>query len=203
MMRLETLAAAALMTFFALGGAYFSQAGNTAAEERSRSPASLYWLDIALTDQHGETIPLDRYEGHPVMISMFYASCPHICPMLVSTVQRLESELGTAARKDLRVIMVTFDDMNDTPEKLQEVARRHDVDESRWTFARASSSDVRKLAAALGIQYRRLPDGNYNHSTIITLLAPDGTPLARTSNLGTLDDAFFTELKKATHAGNH
>ena len=42
---------------------------------------------------------------------------------------------------------------------------------SRWTLAHADAAAVRRIAAALSIQYRQLPDGQFSHSTIISALA--------------------------------
>lgn len=170
----------------------------TAALAQSPPPDSIYLLPMPLTDQSAKETRLDRYRGQPVLVSMFYGSCPHVCPMLISTVQRMERELTPTQRKKLRVLMVSIDPERDTPPKLAELAERHHADLSRWTFARASEPDVRKLAALLNIQYRRLPDGDYNHATVITLLDAEGRIAATTSSLLRLDADFLRQLGAAT-----
>jgi protein SCO1/2 len=118
--------------------------------------------------------------------------------MLISTIQRFELGLPEANRKRLRVLMVSLDPERDTPAKLTEVAQRHRVDAARWTMARAEAGDVRRLAAALGIQYRQLPDGEFNHSTVITLLDPQGRLVKQTSALLRLEPEFTAALEAAT-----
>jgi len=159
---------------------------------------SVYQLSLALTDQGGTPAALERYRGKPVLISMFYGSCPHVCPMLIATIQRYERELPEAQRKKLRVLMVSIDPARDTPAKLTEVAARHRVDLARWTLARTDAASVRKLAAVLNIQYRQLPDGEFNHSTVITLLDAEGRPLRQTSSLLRPDAEFSAALTAAT-----
>lgn len=159
---------------------------------------SIYQLNIPLTDQSAAATTLDRYRGQPVVISMFYGSCPHVCPMLISTIQRYERELPEARRGRLRVLMVSIDPQRDTPARLAEVAGRHRVDGKRWTLARADAAAVRKLAAALNIQYRELPDGEFNHSTVLTLLDPSGRIVRQTSSMGKPDAEFSDALKAAT-----
>ena len=159
---------------------------------------SLYQLAMPLTDQAGKPATLDLARDHPVLITMFYGSCPHVCPMLISTMQRLERELPEANRGRLRVLMVSLDPERDTPAKLTEVAARHRVDLARWTLARAEPKDVRRLAAALNIQYRQLPDREFNHSTVITLLDAQGRIRKQTSSLLRLDPEFAGALKAAT-----
>lgn len=159
---------------------------------------SLYQLQLDLEDQAGMATTLDRYHGQPVVISMFYGSCPHVCPMLISTIQRYERELPEAQRRQLRVLMVSIDPARDTPARLAEVAGRHGVDAMRWTLARTDAASVRKLAAALNIQYRQLPDGEFNHATVITLLDATGRPLRATSSMLRPDPEFSGALKAAT-----
>ena len=159
---------------------------------------SLYQLRLTLTDQAGAATTLDRYRGQPVLISMFYGSCPHVCPMLIATMQRYERELPEAQRGRLRVLMVSLDPARDTPAKLTEVAERHRVDLGRWSLARTDAVSVRKLAAALNIQYRQLPDGEFSHATVITLLDGDGRPLRATASMLRPDADFSAALKKAT-----
>jgi protein SCO1 len=170
---------------------------------RAAAPAplpgdSLYQLRIALTDQAGAATTLDRYRGQPVVVSMFYGSCPHVCPLLIATIQRYERELPEVQRGRLRVLMVSLDPARDTPAHLTEVARRHRVDLQRWTLARTDAGAVRKLAAALNIQYRQLPDGEFNHSTVITVLDGDGRPLRQTSAMLRPDAEFAAALQAAT-----
>lgn len=159
---------------------------------------SLYQLSLPLTDQSGKAVSLDLYAGGPVLVTMFYGSCPHVCPMLIATAQRYERELPEAGRKRLRVLMVSLDPDRDTPAKLTEVAQRHRVDLARWTLARAGADDVRRLAAALGIQYRKLPDGEFSHATVITLLDAQGRIVKQTSGLLRPDAEFSAALEHAT-----
>jgi len=159
---------------------------------------SVYQLRVPLTDQSGVATSLDRYRGQPVLVSMFYGSCPHVCPMLIATMQRYERELPEAQRGRLRVLMVSLDPARDTPAKLTEVAERHRVDLARWTLARTDAASVRKLAAVLNIQYRQLPDGEFSHATVITLLDGNGRPLRATSSMLRPDADFSAALKKAT-----
>jgi protein SCO1/2 len=58
------------------------------------------------------------------------------------------------------------------------------VDESRWRFVRAPDLTVREIAAVLGIKYRRMPDGRFNHSSAITLLDPSGVIQSRVEGIG-------------------
>ena len=45
---------------------------------------SIYALSASLVDQRGRQVGLDLFRGHPVLISMFYATCPDACPPIPS-----------------------------------------------------------------------------------------------------------------------
>lgn len=157
---------------------------------------SIYQLKVALTDQDGEQIGLDRAAGQTTIISMFYASCPHICPMLVNSVQMLERSLPEKERGKLRVLFVSLDPADD-PQALSAVISKHGVDAKRWTLARASADDVRLVAAALGVRYKQLPDKSFSHSTILTLLDAQGRVVRRTESFTDPELEFRSALAAA------
>lgn len=156
---------------------------------------SLYQLQLQLTDQSGNQVGLDTFRGQPVLISMFYGSCPYVCPLTINTIQKTEQALDPAIRKGLRVLLVSLDSEQDTPAKLAEVAIRQNVDTSRWKLARAEAADVRKLAAVLGVRFRKLPDGEFNHSTVIALLDADGVRIFSSNQLGQTDPALLEKVR--------
>lgn len=159
---------------------------------------SLYQLELELTDQDGARFTLDAFRGQPVLIGMFYADCPYVCPLTINTLQKTEAALNEAARAQLRVLLVSLDPERDTPEKLADVARRQKVDTTRWKLARTDGAGVRKLAAVLGVRFRKLPDGEFNHSTIITLLDREGVQVTSSSQLGEADPALLEKIRGLT-----
>ena len=52
----------------------------TSAHTSDLPETSIYHLDVTMTDQQGTAVSLDAFRGHPVVISMFYATCPNVCP---------------------------------------------------------------------------------------------------------------------------
>lgn len=157
---------------------------------------SVYRLPIELTTQAGERVGAALNHGRPTLVTMFYGSCTHACPLIVATLQMIERELGSAERAQTRVLMVSIDPDRDSPASLRALAERHRIDTARWTLAHASSGDVRSLAAVLGVRYRALPDGEFNHSTVLALLDRQGRIVARTSTLGQPDEGFMEQLRR-------
>lgn len=159
---------------------------------------SIYRLDLALVDQDGHGLMLRERRGAPLLIAMFYTSCPYMCPLIVESIKRSEHALDDDARARLRVVLVSFDSARDTPPVLKSTAEKRHIDLARWTLTRAEPADVRRLAAVLDVQYRALPDGGFNHSGVMTLLDVDGRIAARTDKLGDVDEEFLAAVQKAT-----
>ena len=158
--------------------------------------ASLYQLHEKLLSQDGKAIDLDLYRGKPVLVTMFYASCPATCPLIIDTLRAVERKLDEPKRNQLRVLLVSIDPERDTPAALRKLADERHIDTSRWTLAHADAAAVRRIAAALSIQYRKLPDGQFSHSAIISALAVDGKIVAQSAELGHADP----ELLKVVNA---
>lgn len=159
---------------------------------------SIYRVSAQLTDASGHEFAFAEAAGHVRMASMFYTSCGYVCPMLIEQIRRIEASLDEAERARLRVLLITVDPERDTPEALAALAKKRHIDTTRWTLAQPTPNELRKLAAVLDVQYRQLPDGEFNHSSVISLIDPQGRVLARTSALGdTLDADFLAALRKA------
>ena len=152
---------------------------------------SIYQLSVPFTDQLGQTSKLEDWRGKPVMISMFYSSCQFVCPRIVEALKRTEEGLATK----VPVLMVSFDPVRDDTAALKAMADERHIDAKRWTLARTDARNVRKFAAMLGIQYRELPSGEFNHSSVIILLDAEGRIVGKTATLGEADPAFVKLAK--------
>ena len=135
---------------------------------------SIYQLKTISTDQDGKSTALGVYEGHPVVISMFYASCPYSCPALIDRLKLFEKNLDENTKKNVRFLLISFDPENDTPEELQKIMQKYHLDASRWKLLQAEENQVREIAAVLGIKYRKTQDGGFNHSSLISILDKEG-----------------------------
>ena len=162
------------------------------------SPGSIYNLNVTLTDAYGAQRGLDVHRGHPVLVTMFYGSCPVACPLLIDTMRSIERTASPADRERLRMLLISIDPERDTVANLSALSTSRKLDGPRWTLARTDTASVRKIAAVLGIQYRKLPDGDYNHSSIVTLLTPEGEIVAQSSQLGKADPEVLAALAKIT-----
>ncbi|MBS0589744.1 MAG: SCO family protein [Proteobacteria bacterium] len=161
---------------------------------------SVYHVDATLTDQHGKTRRFDEGRGKPVIASMFYSSCKFVCPLIIDSVRKTERTLTDAEREHLGVLLVSLDPDKDTPAVLGQLANKRHIDSPRWHLARAEAPDVRRIAAVLGVQYKRLDDGEFSHSSVLILLDAQGRIVARSEKLGDVDPDFLAAVRKTLQA---
>ena len=161
---------------------------------------SVYQLNVPLTDQDGTRSNWRDGTPGPRIVSMFYTRCDYVCPMLFEGIRSLESSLPASARQQLRVGLITLDPARDDVAALKKTADQRAGDPSRWRVYRTDEADVRKLAGLLGIQYRRLNDGEFNHSTVMILLDTHGVELARTNHIAKSDPVFLKAVLNAAQA---
>jgi len=157
---------------------------------------SIYRLAATLTDQDGRSFELASLQGTPVLASMFYSACDMVCPMIFETVHATLRALPAADRAAVRMLMVSFDPARDTTAALKKVAQDRGCD-GQWLLARADDATVRKIAAVLGTQYRKLANGEFNHSTTLYALDRQGRIAARSGKLGGADPALVGAVRKA------
>lgn len=159
---------------------------------------SLYQLALPLVDQHGAHFDWRALRGTPRVVGMFYTSCQYTCPLIVESGKAIQRQLTPAQRDRLGLVLISMDPARDAPPALQHVADRHRVD-AHWTLATPRAADVRAVAGVLGIRYRQLAGGDFNHTAALVLLDADGRELARTEQVGTVPDpAFVAAVRKAT-----
>jgi protein SCO1/2 len=144
---------------------------------------SVYDLGLQVRDADGVVRGLDELRGHPVVASMFFASCTSACPLLIYKLKQLEAAAPPELRADLRVLLVSFDPARDQPAVLVDVARRNEVDPRRWRISVApDEASARAIAAVLGIRYRLGAGGMFDHTTAVTVLDRQGEVRGRSED---------------------
>ena len=126
-------------------------------------------------DSNAVAVETADFLGQPLVISMIYTSCHHICPTLTThlsdVVDIAEEALGEGA---FTVLTVGFDTEFDTPNQLAMFAAQRGIDSTRWHFLSTDAHTVKELADELGFLYRRSPRG-FDHMTQTTVTDASGT----------------------------
>ena len=177
-------------------------AATALAQAPARKPAplpgdSVMRLDDRFVDQDGRSFTLAQRRGKPQLVTMFYSSCKYACPLLIDSGKGVEHALTPAQRGKLQILYLSFDPVRDQPKKLAALAAQRKLDRTRWTLATTDAAGVRRTAAVLGVRYRQLDNGEFNHSSQLILLDREGRVLARTDKLGPIADPEFIAKVKA------
>jgi protein SCO1 len=126
--------------------------------------------EAVFTDSLGQTRRLSDYRGKPLVVSLIFTSCAHICPATTQQLRRGVQVARQALGEDsFRVVTIGFDTHRDTPAMMAEYARRQGVRESGWDFLATDAETIERLSAYLGFRFYPA-GGGFDHliqSTII------------------------------------
>ena len=143
-------------------------------EATAISDASLYQTESHWTTQDHEVIRLKKFQGKIVITTMIFTTCTYACPQIIADLKAIESALTPMARDSVTFVLITMDVERDTPEVLGAFAKTMMIDKHNWVFLHGSADDTREFAALVGINYKKMSDGSYSHSNIITVLNAKG-----------------------------
>lgn len=160
---------------------------------------SIYQLESTFSDQSGQEFQLANRRGKPQLVAMFYTSCKFVCPLIVDSAKGVERALSLDEKDRLSILLVSMDPARDDTAALKFIADKRKLDAAHWTLARTDERGVRKLSALLGVRYRALADGEFNHTSTLFLLDTQGRKIASSSQLGGVPEpAFMAAVRAAT-----
>lgn len=151
-----------------------SEAVEVDGPEDALGDGSLHDLDMSWRDQDGRARTIAGLGGRPLVVAMVYTTCAHTCPLILADLKQLEGALTPAQREGMTFVLVSLDPEHDTPAQLNRFASDSRLDPARWTLLTGTDTDVRMLAAALGVRYRPGADGEIAHSNALTIVDADG-----------------------------
>ena len=126
-------------------------------------------------DGKGQTITLDSLRGRPVVISLIYTSCYHVCPTITTNLAKVVAIARDALGHDsFSVLTIGFDTPNDTPDRMRTFARARGIEDQDWHFVSASAETMRDLSQDVGFSYFSSPKG-FDHMIQATILDGQGT----------------------------
>lgn len=147
---------------------------NAAALKISQAVIGHALGDYQFTDSQGQTVKLSDYRGKPLVVSLVYTSCYHVCPAITRHLHKMINVAQQALGADsFAVITIGFDVPHDTPQAMRDFARRQDVDLPQWRFLSTDAASIERLTKDLGFIYFASPKG-FDHLTQVTLIDPQG-----------------------------
>lgn len=129
---------------------------------------------VRLTLADGTQLGFEELRGRPLLLSLVYTSCYHVCSGLTlrlrETVKVARQALGAEA---FTVVTVGFDTPNDTPERMQAYARERGAVQPGWYFAGTDAAGIERLAGMVGFTWFPSPKG-FDHVTQTTIIDAGG-----------------------------
>ena len=130
--------------------------------------------DLLLYDRQGRPVKLSDYQGRPLLISMIFTSCHHVCPAITRHLATaLESAREAMGENSFQVLTVGFDTAVDTPDAMRVFAKKQGVDDPNWAFLSGSTENVASMVDNIGFVYFPSPRG-FDHINQVTVVDRDG-----------------------------
>jgi len=100
--------------------------------------------EFELVDASGKAVGSRTLAGHPWVADLVFTKCSGICPVMSQEMRRLQDQ--TTDVPGLRLVSISVDPANDTPDALESYAARFGADRSRWFFLTGDPATIRRLA---------------------------------------------------------
>ncbi len=164
----------------AMTSARASAAGLPFPAERIRTalPAPRF----TLTDQEGRAFRSDSTRGRVVLLTGVYSRCGFTCPMILRGAREALRPLPPDERARVDVVAITLDPSHDTPERLAEMARSHNISAPGFRLLTGPAPVVERTLDELSIaRTRNAQTGVIDHANVYVLLDREGRVAYRLS----------------------
>lgn len=131
--------------------------------------------DFALTDQTGQRVALSQFAGKVVALTFIYTSCPlpDYCFRLSNNFGRLNKRFADRMGRDLVLLSITFDPVNDQPKILAKYASTWKADPESWHFLTGTLPDVKAVCRLFGLNFWQ-DEGLLTHSLHTVIIDRQG-----------------------------
>jgi protein SCO1 len=157
---------------------------------------------VELVTADGGRLTFEELRGRPVVLSLVYTSCYHVCSGLTLRLRETVKVAREALGGDtFTVVTVGFDTPNDTPERMQSYARERGAIQPGWYFAATDGAGIERLATNVGFTYFPSPKG-FDHVTQTTILDARGRVVLQVYGEDFAPPLVVEPLKKLVWGGN-
>jgi protein SCO1/2 len=157
---------------------------------------SILQLGSEWKNQKGQSVKLSNLQGSPRLVVMLFTRCETACPLIVEDLKALTKQLKEKQKEKIKVSFFSLDSFRETPESLATFSAKRKLPQD-WELYTSNADAVSELAAALGVRYKRLPNGDYIHSNVIYLLNANGEIIAQKDGIKSPGAEFVKQMKSA------
>ena len=163
-----------------------------AASTASPETARIRFADVALLDQDGKVVSLEKdlVSNKIVVMGFIYTSCTTVCPVVSSIMGKVQKQLGGRVGSDVQLVSISVDPLRDDPKRLADYARQFQNGPG-WSWLTGSAPSINDTLKGLGAQSPDLK----NHAPLI--MVGDGNSSHWTRYYGFTDpQVLITEINK-------
>jgi protein SCO1/2 len=155
-----------------------------AAPGAGRYTADYTVPNVKLVRDDGKSVsfPEELNDGRPVVMNFVFTSCTTICPVLSQTFERLQDKLGKD-RESVRLVSISIDPEQDTPERLTEFAKRYHAGKE-WRHYTGTLQAIIATQRAFDV-YR---GDKMAHQPVTLVRVAPGKPWVRFEGFATADE---------------
>ena len=168
------------------------------AQSASSERAQVKFADVALVDQDGQPVRLEKdlVSNKIVVMSFIYTSCTTVCPVVSSIMGKVQKQLGARVGGEVQLVSISVDPQRDDAKRLNDYARNFQKGPG-WSWLTGSSQSITETLKGLG----SFSGDIKNHQPLI--LVGDGNNRHWTRYYGFTDPAVLTrEVEKLSGQRN-
>ncbi|MDQ6958790.1 MAG: SCO family protein [Mariprofundaceae bacterium] len=126
-------------------------------------------------DRNGKLVKLSDFHGKPLLISLIYTSCFHVCPATTQNLSRaIRTTRSAVGKNKFSIVTIGFDTLHDTPDRMRGFARQQGVSNVYgWKFLSADKPTITRLTTNLGFIFVPSPKG-FDHLIQTTVVDKNG-----------------------------
>ena len=158
--------------------------------------------EFRLINQDGNYVTDVDLLGQNYIVNFFFTSCPTICPTTTLNLIELQKKIKNYGIENFKIISVSVDPDNDTPQKMKDYAFSMNIDLSNWEFLTGSKKEIYDLVQSgfsLAVGQDSLAPGGVFHSSSITIVDSQGflrTGLDKKKNIKFVyDGTMYSDIK--------
>jgi cytochrome oxidase Cu insertion factor (SCO1/SenC/PrrC family) len=135
--------------------------------------------EFSLIDQNGQTVTNEDLRGKVWIADFIFTQCKGPCPLM--TARMLEMQKALVKTPEVKLVSVTVDPENDTPEVLKAYAEANFADPDRWKFLTGDEEVIRRVVTEGFMQHLSEEDGEPVHGTMFLIV--DGNGMVRSAHM--------------------
>lgn len=122
-----------------------------AAAETKPGTVKVRYDDSVLTDQSGKALKLksDVISDRVVVVDFIYTTCTTVCPVLTTTMARVQDQLDAKAKEEVRLVTISVDPARDTPARMKEYGEKFGV-KPGWVWLTGPTGRVNEVLKGFG-----------------------------------------------------